>query len=230
MRSNMPWKVQLCGNPSENSCLQEQTRGGIFNTSPGNGGPAPVARQFDPWSHQCRVTVILVARYSSVWKVLTWLTRDIRSSKNSFFRHTCWRRWCSNKELVCCSTEQESWGPKCHWNRVPRAFCFHFRFNFHCRFKYILINFGKQEDSYLKFKLLNLLLLLSRRKFSTGVFRARNDLGDVESYPWKLRECEWGSRRGSGSVCFHEGWNRWKSCWESVNLNSTVWKYWSRTT
>lgn len=46
-----------------------------------------------------------------------------------------------------------------------------FAFHFHCRFRYILIKFGKVENSYLKFKLLNSLLPLDSRKFNTRMFR-----------------------------------------------------------
>lgn len=44
-------------------------------------------------------------------------------------------------------------------------------FHFHCSFRYSLIKFWEVENSYLKFKLLNSLLLLDGRMYSTRIFR-----------------------------------------------------------
>lgn len=44
-------------------------------------------------------------------------------------------------------------------------------FHSHCSFRYSLIKFWKMENSYLKFKLLNSLLLLDGRMFNTRIFR-----------------------------------------------------------
>lgn len=100
-----------------------------------------------------------------------------------------------------------------------------FPFSFLLQVQYILIKCEKVENICLK--LSNLQLQQGSRKFKTGVFGAANDPGATVTYFCRKRECRW--CLGEGQIeSFPEGWNGWKNCWRSVNLNLAVGQYRSR--